>query len=330
MQKTFTRWFLLAGFCMMSVAGASAQATAAGRIVLARVTGEVTVLDKARAVSVAARNSQEITQGYTVSTGKSASVVMVFSNGATINLKEDSVLDIEKYLQDPFAGDFNPSTATDEPTVSNTGLNLTRGELVGNVKKLKTGQGSTFNVQTPVGAAGIRGTTFRIVYRPTGTGTAFFSLTTTEGNVVLSTGTITLPVGAVDNVPKEVVFDAQVNVTSGVVTITTPTATITVVTAAISSVAAVIAARAEVVQAVAAVVFAPPAAVEPAVKAAEDKAAADRKAADEKAAADRKAAEEKAAADKKGADEKAAAEKATVSPPPVAPPPTLTPGAGGT
>jgi hypothetical protein len=330
MQKTCLLWVFLIGFCMMTASGASAQATAAGRIILARVTGEVTVLDKATAVSVAGRNNQEITQGFTVSTGKGASVVMVFSNGATINLKEDSVLDVEKYLQDPFAGDFNPSTATDEPTVSNTGLNLTRGELVGNVKKLKTGQGSTFNVQTPVGAAGIRGTTFRIVYRPTGTGTAFFSLTTTEGNVVLSTGTITLPVGAVDNLPKEVVIDAQVDVATGVVTITTPTATITVVTAATSSVAAVTESRAEVVQAVAAVVFAPPAAVDPAVKAAEDKAAADRKAAEDKAAADRKAAEDKAAADKKAAEEKAAAEKASASPPPVAPPPTLTSGAGGT
>jgi hypothetical protein len=244
---------------MMTATGASAQATAAGRIILARVTGEVTVLDKATAVSVAARNNQEITQGFTVSTGKGASVVMVFSNGATINLKEDSVLDVEKYLQDPFAGDFDPSTATDEPTVSNTGLNLTRGELVGNVKKLKTGQGSTFNVQTPVGAAGIRGTTFRIVYRPTGTGTAFFSLTTTEGNVVFSTGTVTLPVGAVDDVAKEVVFEARIDATTGVVTITTPTATITVVNASSTTIAAVKAASDEVAQAIATVVFTPPA-----------------------------------------------------------------------
>ena len=258
MQKTCLLWFFLIGFCMMAATGASAQATAAGRIILARVTGEVTVLDRATAVSVAARNNQEISQGYTVSTGKGASVVLVFSNGATINLKEDSVLDVEKYLQDPFAGDFNPSTATDEPTVSNTGLNLTRGELVGNVKKLKTGQGSTFNVQTPVGAAGIRGTTFRILYRPKGDGTASFSLTTTEGNVVLSTGTVTLPVGAVDDVAREVVFEARIDAITGAVTITTPTATITVVNAAPATIAAVMAAGAEVAQAIATVVFTPP------------------------------------------------------------------------
>lgn len=258
MRKTFLSWVLLAGFCLTAISSASAQATAAGRIVLARVTGEVTVVDKATQASVAARNNQEIGQGFIVNTAKGASVVMVFSNGATINLKEDSVLDIEQYLQDPFAGNFDPSSATDEPSVSNTGLRLTRGEMVGNVKKLKAGQGSTFNVQTPVGAAGIRGTTFRIVYRPAGNGTAFFSLTTTEGNVVLSTGTVTLPVGAVDNVPKEVVFEAQVNPTTGVVTITTPTATIAVVTAAPTTVAEVTVARAEVIQAVTTVVFTPP------------------------------------------------------------------------
>ncbi len=318
MQKTFLMWFLLAGLCMTAVSTASAQASAAGRIILARVTGEVSVLNKATQVSVAAQNIQEIGQGFIVTTTKGASLVMVFSNGSTINLKEDSVLDIEQYLQDPFAGNFNPSTAIDEPSVSNTGLKLTRGELVGNVKKLKAGQGSTFNVQTPVGAAGIRGTTFRIVYRPAGNGTAFFSLTTTEGNVVLNTGTVTLPVGAVDLVPKEVVFDVQVDTNTGVVTITTPTATIAVVTAATTSVAAVTEARADVVQAIAAVLFIPPAAVDPAVKAAEDKAAADRK-----------AAEDKAAAEKKAAEEKAAAEIQNASPPAVVPPTTLTSGAGG-
>jgi hypothetical protein len=61
--------------------------------------------------------------------------------------------------------------------------------LLGKVAHLKQEQGSYFTVQTPVGAAGIRGTTFRIVFRPTGTGQAFaFSLSTVEGNVNFQAG----------------------------------------------------------------------------------------------------------------------------------------------
>src|SRR5437762_2218032 len=54
----------------------------------------------------------------------------------------------------------------------------------GTVKTLNRAAGSTFSVSTPAGAAGIRGTTFRIVYRPTGDGQAFlFELSTSEGVV---------------------------------------------------------------------------------------------------------------------------------------------------
>lgn len=328
MQKTLLMWVLFFGLSVVTASSVFAQATQAGQIVFARVTGDVTYSDKVTKVVTKAENSKAIGQGNTVITGKGGSVVLVFSNGATINLKDDSVLDIEQYLQDPFAGNFSPATATDEPTVSNTKLNLTRGELVGNVKKLKATQGSSFSVQTPVGAAGIRGTTFRIVYRPSGNGTAFFSLTTAEGNVELATGTSTLPVGVVKGESaKEVVIEVRVNDVTGVVTVTTPAGAVVVVDAPPLSVAAVAQAAAEVAQAVATVVFTPaPTAGPAAVKAAEEKAAAEKKAAEDRAAADKKATEDKAAADKAAAEKKAA----EASPPPVVRPPPLTSGAGGT
>ena len=357
MHKTVFLWIFLIGLCLTATTALHAQAILPGRIVLARVTPDVTVTNKATGETKAAINGADITQNYTVTTGKSGSVVLVFSNGSTINLKQDSVLDIEQYLQDPLDREFNPETATNEPTVSNTKLNLTRGELVGNVKKLNKEKNSSFSVQTPVGAAGIRGTTFRIVYRPSGTGTAFFSLTTTEGNVELQTaGTVAIPVASNPSAgesAKEVVIDVQVNDVTGVVTISTASGPVTVVPASTASVAAVQASVAEVAQAVANVVFAAPTPEQiAAAKAAAEKEAADKKAAEEKAAAEKKAADEKAAADKKAADDKAAADKAAAekaaadkaaadkkaaeekaaaeaSPPPVVTPPLTTSGAGG-
>ena len=343
MHKTVFLWVFLLGLCLTTTTALQAQATLPGRIVLARVNPEVTVTNKA----TVATNAMEIAQNYSVTTGKAGSVVLVFSNGSTINLKSDSVLDIEQYLQDPLEREFNPETAINEPTVSNTKLNLTRGELVGNVKKLNKDKNSSFSVQTPVGAAGIRGTTFRIVYRPSGTGTAFFSLTTTEGNVELqAAGTVAIPVASNPSAgesAKEVVIQVEVNDTTGVVTISTASGPVTVVNAPTSSVAAVTASVAEVAQAVANVVFAAPTPEQSAAaKAAAEKEAADKKAADEKAAADKKAADDKAAADKAAADkaaaDKAAAEKkaadekaaAEASPPPVVTPRPTTQGSGGT
>jgi len=107
--------------------------------------------------------------------------VLVFSNGprsASAGFK----VSVDEFTQDPFAEDVKLSELKEEPTKSHTKLRMTYGELVGNVKHLNAK--STFDVQTPVGAAGIRGTTFRLVYRPSGNGQAFFTLSTASGTVI--------------------------------------------------------------------------------------------------------------------------------------------------
>ena len=85
-----------------------------------------------------------------------------------------------------------------------------------------------------VGAAGIRGTTFKLVFKPTGTGQAFalFSLSTVEGNVHLEQpgapgpqpGAPQTPQGVAVTNGQEVVVTVEVQVTSsGEVKITAPT-----------------------------------------------------------------------------------------------------------
>ena len=157
-----------------------------GVVLVAKVEGraEMTVNGQTSALAV----DQQIPQAAKVVTYTDASVVLVFSNGATTRLGADTELILEEFLQDPFGATVKVSELQDEPSASVTSLRLNRGELVGEVKKLKYGQGSSFTVNTPVGAAGIRGTTFRIVFRPSGTGQAFFSLTTATGNVVFQQG----------------------------------------------------------------------------------------------------------------------------------------------
>ena len=224
MRTKLLSWILLCGVAVFFAASAQAQqGRVAWRIVVAKVKGTVTAVEKTTNVRKELHDNDAITQNYVVTTALDSSVILVFSNGSTINLAQDSTLAIDEFLQDPFSSQYSMATATEEPSTSSTKLTLTRGELVGNVKHLHKDAGSSFSVNTPVGAAGIRGTTFRIVFRPDSSGKAFFTLSTAEGVVIL-TGTNS----ATQQVPvatgKEVVVTVEVNVdvTTGAVTITAP------------------------------------------------------------------------------------------------------------
>ena len=193
MHQRILIWVFLCAF--FAVGSLRAQAPAAGEpavkggaeaIVVARLKGTVTkTLPGQAAVQVKVGDAVETKAK--INTAQNSSVVLVFSNGTTTNLEADSELIIEEFLQDPFDQALQVATATKEPSRSTTRLALNRGELVGDVKELNYNAGSTFKVVTPVGAAGIRGTIFRIVFRPSGSGQAFFTLSTAQGRVEFET-----------------------------------------------------------------------------------------------------------------------------------------------
>lgn len=202
--------------------GAMAQ-TPAGQIKAARVEGEVTRIS-ANGDESALKNGDPLTQSDTVVTGEKGSVVLVFQNGSTVRVAPDSRLKIDRFEMDPLAEGIDLAALAEEPSPSRTELNLAFGEIVGNVKKLKGT--SNYTIKTPVGAAGIRGTIFRIVFRPTGDGRAFnFQVTTAEGLVVFE-GT-SAGSGAVE-VPANQEIIVTVEVSDGQATITTPVQTQTV------------------------------------------------------------------------------------------------------
>jgi FecR-like protein len=177
----------------------SAPARVKGQIQAARVLGHVEAISKVDGVTRVLHDGDKVSEQTTIRTLPGASIILVFSNGATVNVGADSSLDIDQFDQDPFAADVKVSELTQEPSTSTTKLNLTRGELVGKVVHLNVDRGSEFTVQTPVGAAGIRGTTFRIIFRPDPkTGKAFFEVTTADGRVLftgITTGPVSIPSG---------------------------------------------------------------------------------------------------------------------------------------
>jgi hypothetical protein len=187
--RTFVAWSL-AAFSMASFSlvraqdgGASAATTSTavhGSIKIARLSGEVFAIDHATGLKTKLSLNSLVSDGQTVETGPDASVVLAFSNGAVVNVKENSTLSVEEFLQNPFSSAFRLRDAMHEPSVSTTRLDLLRGEIVSQVKKLNRDAGSSFTVETPVGAAGIRGTAFLISFHSEG-GTAHFVLSMAEG-----------------------------------------------------------------------------------------------------------------------------------------------------
>jgi FecR protein len=155
-----------------------------GTVAVARVDGAAVSINKADSLTFPLRAGSLVYQGMVVRTDKDSSIVLVFSNGATVNLGANTELSIDEFLQSPLTQMVKVGELIDEPTTSTTRLFLRRGELISNVKKLKKTEGSTFSIETPVGAAGIRGTTFRLKYLPQGNRAAF-GLTMVEGLIEL-------------------------------------------------------------------------------------------------------------------------------------------------
>lgn len=163
--------------------------TQAGAIKAVRVSGVVTKISANTTNLVPLPEGAALIETDTIITGPDSGVVLVFANGASIKLSSNSRLAIEEFKMDPLADDIAVANLEREPNISKTRLNLAYGDMVGNVKKLNKDAGSEFNIKTPVGAAGIRGTTFRIVMRFEASGQITFTLSTSEGTVAF-TGTV--------------------------------------------------------------------------------------------------------------------------------------------
>lgn len=191
-RQHFLRIACCALLFLFGAAGAFAQSKA-GAIKAVRVTGAVVKIAANGTESPVGENTL-LLETDTVRTGGGASVVLVFANGSSVHLGETSRLAIEEFKMDPLAEDIVVANLTDEPNVSRTRLNLAYGEMVGNVKKLNAS--SSYDVRTPVGAAGIRGTTYRIKLRFEPNGQVSFTLSTFEGNVSFA-GTIQVAGGEV-------------------------------------------------------------------------------------------------------------------------------------
>ncbi len=152
-------------------------------VVAMQVRGTVEVTHGKSTEAEAVAEGDELGVDDIITTAAQSSVMLVVPNGTVVALKEKSRLKIALALQSPLVGEALAANETEphEPAVSKTSFELAFGEMLTRVRKLNPS--STFEVQTPVSVAAVRGTVFEVSYQPGTTGEAQYRLSTASGLV---------------------------------------------------------------------------------------------------------------------------------------------------
>lgn len=160
---------IASGLTLLAQDSASEAGLQPGYILVMEVEGDVNILRGRDSEGSDAVKGANLAAGDTVVTGAGARVALAFSNGSLFEVTENSKFSVQEYLQEPWKFSVDGwKSLESEPTKSRTNVSLEYGELLGKVKQLDSG--SSMQVTTPLGVAGIRGTTFvvRVVRNPDG------------------------------------------------------------------------------------------------------------------------------------------------------------------
>ena len=142
---------LVAIFFVQSTPAATKTSTQHGQAKVVSISGSAT-FRHANGESGSLKVGQILTEGASISTSPVATVELDLGvNGQSLTISKDSTVAIDQL-------DFTGSGAD---TVINTRLNLTKGGLYANVKKLAAN--SKYEIKTANGVAGVRGTSLSIL-----------------------------------------------------------------------------------------------------------------------------------------------------------------------
>jgi hypothetical protein len=140
-----------------------------GAVIVVSLKGNVKVInlfqsnesDKNNAKSETLKAGEIVLQGSTIVSGKNSEIDLLFTNGTSAKIGQNSKLTISAIWQKDFQESKRKiSDLKEETSPTRIDLDLEIGDLVVDVKKLK--KESSFRVNSPLGVAGIRGTQFRI------------------------------------------------------------------------------------------------------------------------------------------------------------------------
>ena len=162
MVRIILQFFILCS--CIAVFGQSGKADK-GAFILISTEGEVRYLKQDGEQASPVKAGTAIPPSYSVETGANGKVVGLLSNGTLLTLTENTRMKVSTFEQEPFEDDGRKlAELPGEPSQSKVTLELDFGSLVVKTKKLN--KRSSFDINSPVGVAGIRGTEFQMASAP--------------------------------------------------------------------------------------------------------------------------------------------------------------------
>ena len=151
-MKTTTKFILSVVASSFLAVAAFAQANISGKVFVAEVNGAVTYVVGGKVVKLEKGASLPV-EGAHIETAAGASLVLVYSNGTSIYIDENTIVDIRRFLQKPFTPGVD--TTAMEPSASDTLARITQGRVIVSTNELSTGTSMVY--QTPDAQVRIRG-----------------------------------------------------------------------------------------------------------------------------------------------------------------------------
>ena len=178
-------------FCLLAISALSAHAAELATAKVLSISGTVVKTEGGGLIKIGGREStlkvgDILREGDRINTTDGSKVFLVFSNGSEVTLYQNSSLSIVELEQEPYTSKRVYNELVADPSKSQTLLELDYGQLDGHVKKLSNT--SSFNINTPLGTAAIRGTRFSISLGFSG-GKFILSISNFDGLVDLITQT---------------------------------------------------------------------------------------------------------------------------------------------
>lgn len=129
------------------------------------------------------KSARVFQEGFRVETTPKNTVELILSNGSTLIVSPDTLLEVKTFRQvvSTLIVDGEYQKLDKEPSPSITEIEVIRGKVIGEVRKLNPQ--SSYTIKTPVGVARIRGTIYTVEFADNGKGTGSLSVACVRGSV---------------------------------------------------------------------------------------------------------------------------------------------------
>ncbi|TSA35970.1 MAG: hypothetical protein D4R66_01580, partial [Opitutales bacterium] len=153
-----------------------------GKVEVGLVKGTATLIDP-QAAKKALASGLVFQEGYTVETNLESTAELILSNGSTLIVSPNTLLEVRTFKQvaSSLIIEGSYQKLDKEPSPSVTEIEVKRGKVLGEVRKLNPM--SSYTIKTPVGVARIRGTIYEVGYEEDKKGMGTLTVACVRGSV---------------------------------------------------------------------------------------------------------------------------------------------------